>query len=158
MSRPTCRLTAPALPLQELDGAGFMFAFLYVFLVLWAAASVRAQELGATLPGTRPLTMTGDLASEMVAGADRFLVREIAESAGKREKYWKRDFSSAAYQASVEPNRRRWRTFWECGMLGWRLPSVFTGLTRWISTRLMMIRCEARAIESGRQRGPRSEM
>ena len=52
--------------------------------------------------------MTGDLASEMVAGADRFLLREIEESAGKREKFWKRDFSSAdAYQASVEPNRKR---------------------------------------------------
>ncbi len=52
--------------------------------------------------------MTGDLASEMVAGADRFLLKQIEESAAKREKYWKRDFSSAeAYQASVEPNRKR---------------------------------------------------
>ena len=69
---------------------------------------MRAQELGSPLPGTKPLTMTGDLASEMVAGADRFLLRQIEESAGKRESYWKRDFSSAeAYQASVEPNRKR---------------------------------------------------
>ena len=65
------------------------------------------------LPGTKPLTMTGDLASEMVAGADRFLLKQIEESAGKRERNWKRDFSStAAYQASVEPNRKRLRTFW----------------------------------------------
>lgn len=66
------------------------------------------QEAGAPLPGTKPLTMTGDLASEMVAGADRFLLKQTDESAAKREKYWKRDFSSpAAYQASVEPNRKR---------------------------------------------------
>jgi dienelactone hydrolase len=52
--------------------------------------------------------MSGDLASELVAGADRFLLKQIEESAGKRETYWKRDFSSAeAYQASVEPNRKR---------------------------------------------------
>ncbi len=52
--------------------------------------------------------MTGDIASELVAGADRFLLREIAESTAKRARYWKRDFSSiAAYNASVEPNRKR---------------------------------------------------
>ena len=60
------------------------------------------------MPGTKPLTMTGDIASELVAGADRFLLKQIEESAAKRESHWKRDFSSpAAYQASVEPNRKR---------------------------------------------------
>ena len=63
---------------------------------------------GPPLPGTKPLTMTGDIASELVAGADRFLLREIDESTAKRASYWKRDFSSiAAYNASVEPNRKR---------------------------------------------------
>ena len=82
-----------------------------------------AQELGSPLPGTKPLTMTGDLASEMVAGADRFLLRQIEESAGKREKYWKRDFSSpAAYQASVEPNRKRLAHI--LGVRDARVPSV----------------------------------
>ena len=60
------------------------------------------------MAGTKRLTMEGDLASEMVAGADRFLLKQIEESAAKRERFWKRDFSSAAaYQASVEPNRKR---------------------------------------------------
>jgi dienelactone hydrolase len=77
-------------------------------VVLAVAVPARGQEFGPPLPGTKPLTMTGDLASEMVAGADRFLLKQIEESAGKREKYWKRDFSSEeAYQASVEPNRKR---------------------------------------------------
>ena len=76
--------------------------------VLFSARPVAGQEAGAPLPGTKPLTMTGDIASELVAGADRFLLKQIEESAAKREKYWKRDFSSAeAYQASVEPNRKR---------------------------------------------------
>jgi cephalosporin-C deacetylase-like acetyl esterase len=67
-----------------------------------------AEEFGPPLPGTKPLSMTGDIASELVAGVDRFLLKEIAESAGKRASYWKRDFSSiAAYNASIEPNRKR---------------------------------------------------
>ena len=52
--------------------------------------------------------MTGDIASELVAGVDRFLLKQIDESTAKREQYWKRDFSSLrAYDASVEPNRKR---------------------------------------------------
>jgi len=52
--------------------------------------------------------MTGDIASELVAGVDRFLLKQIDESAAQRAKFWKRDFSShTAYHASVEPNRRR---------------------------------------------------
>ncbi len=67
-----------------------------------------AQDAGAPLPGTKPLTMTGDIASELVAGADRFLLKQIDVSTAKRESHYKRDFSSAAaYHASVEPNRQR---------------------------------------------------
>jgi dienelactone hydrolase len=52
--------------------------------------------------------MTGDIASELVAGVDRFLLKQIDESIVNRPKYWTRDFSSpTAYNASVEPNRRR---------------------------------------------------
>ena len=60
------------------------------------------------MPGTKPLTMSGDIASDLVAGVDRFLLRQIDESTARRASYWKRDFSSeAAYLASVEPNRKR---------------------------------------------------
>ena len=37
---------------------------------------VRAAEPGAALPGTQPLTLTGDLSAQMVAGIDKFLPRE----------------------------------------------------------------------------------
>jgi dienelactone hydrolase len=67
-----------------------------------------AEEPGPPLPGTKPLTRSGDIASELVAGVDRFLLRQIDESTAKRPGYWKRDLSSAeAYAASVEPNRKR---------------------------------------------------
>ncbi len=60
------------------------------------------------LPGTRPLTMEGDLAAHMVAGMDRFLMRETGASVGRRAGHWRRDFSSQeAYVRSVAPNRER---------------------------------------------------
>jgi dienelactone hydrolase len=52
--------------------------------------------------------MTGDIASDLVAGVDRFLLKQIDESTGKRAAHWERDLSSnRAYEASVEPNRKR---------------------------------------------------
>ena len=61
-----------------------------------------------TLPRTKPLTAEGDIAAQMVAGVNKFLLRKIDESVEKRANYWKRDFSSPeAYNKSIEPNRRR---------------------------------------------------
>ena len=60
------------------------------------------------LPGTEPLTIEGDVASQMVAGVDRFLLRELDASRGRRAKYWKRDFSSEeSFTKSIEANRKR---------------------------------------------------
>lgn len=60
------------------------------------------------LAGTELLEETGDLASKLVSGADRFLLDKTAESIGRRARHWKRDVTSpAAYAASVEPNRAR---------------------------------------------------
>ena len=61
---------------------------------------------GAQLPGTDPLTLTGDLSARMVEGIDRFLTEQTAVHARNRTNFWKRDFTSpAAYQASIETNR-----------------------------------------------------
>src|SRR4029450_6352133 len=63
---------------------------------------------GEPLAGTKPLTLEGDIAAQMVAGIDKFLLREIDLSVERRAKYWKRDFSSPeAYNKSIEPNRQR---------------------------------------------------
>ena len=61
-----------------------------------------------TVIGTQPLTMEGDIASNLVAGVDRFLVRELEGSEALRDRYWKRDYTSAeAYRASITTNRAR---------------------------------------------------
>ena len=69
---------------------------------------VLAQE--NTLASTKLLTVEGDLSAQMVAGADRFLMREIERSVGERPKFWQRDFASPeAYDKSVQANRERFR-------------------------------------------------
>ena len=60
------------------------------------------------LPGTQLLTMQGDIASNLVAGADRFLLKELENSVRGRESFFHRDLSSAdAYTASLNTNRQR---------------------------------------------------
>jgi dienelactone hydrolase len=81
----------------------------FIWLIpFWACGASLAQE---ALPDTQPLTLQGDLSAQMVAGIDRFLTRETAESIGKRGEYWQRAFSSPeAYDVSIRPNRGRLRT------------------------------------------------
>jgi dienelactone hydrolase len=60
------------------------------------------------LEHTQPLTLEGDISSLMIAGVDRFLLRELDFSIERRSILWRRDFTSAdAYQTSIEPNRQR---------------------------------------------------
>lgn len=80
---------------------------LFIALAFAAGADMPLE----VLPGTAPLTMQGDLAEQMVAGIGAYLDRALVESAEKRAGHWNRDFSSrAAYEASVEPNRKRLAT------------------------------------------------
>ena len=74
------------------------------------------------LPGTQPLDWQGDLSERMMDGAHRFVERKIVESAAKRERHWKLDFSSRqAYEASVEPNRQRFKRI--IGVVDPRMPA-----------------------------------
>ncbi|MDQ3623474.1 MAG: hypothetical protein M3463_13455, partial [Verrucomicrobiota bacterium] len=62
------------------------------------------------LPMTGKLEAEGDFSAQMVAGIERYLDRETAESAQGRGRFWKRDLASApAYATSVAPNRERLR-------------------------------------------------
>ena len=75
--------------------------------VVLCQAPTRAED-PIPLPGTKPLTMQGDITSQLVDGVDRFLLRKTEESVKKRAAFWKRDPSSVeAYNRSVEPNRQR---------------------------------------------------
>ncbi|MDX1948785.1 MAG: hypothetical protein SFU86_25580 [Pirellulaceae bacterium] len=70
--------------------------------------AIAEEKPAEPLAGTKPLTMQGDLAAQMVAGIDKFLLRELELSIGRRERHWQRDFSSPeAYHKSIEPNRQR---------------------------------------------------
>lgn len=89
-------------------------------LQVGAVTFVGAQQPDV-LPGTLPLTMSGDLSAQMVAGIDKFLMREIDQSVSAREKLWHRDFSSReAYEKSVGPNREDFRRY--IGAVDPRLP------------------------------------
>ena len=60
------------------------------------------------LPGTKPLAIEGDIATQLVDTVDSFLLREIENARADRAKYWRRDLSSIeSYHASIQPNRDR---------------------------------------------------
>ena len=88
-----------------------------------------SADASSAFPGTEPLKIEGDIASQLVDGADRFLLRQLQESQARRERHWQRDFSSPEhYSASLEPNRRQL-----AHILGVRDPrTAFTGLA-WVA-------------------------
>lgn len=71
--------------------------------------------------GTQPLTMEGDLASLMIDGIDRFLVRELDEAETQRRVRWTLDLrSELALRESLAPWRRRLAS--SLGVIDPRLP------------------------------------
>ena len=74
-----------------------------------------------TLENTQPLDWQGPLDEKMLDGLHVFIDRKLEGSIDTRGRYWSRNFSSAtAYEKSVEPNRRRFRTI--VGLVDERLP------------------------------------
>jgi dienelactone hydrolase len=81
-----------------------------VVVAAWGRTSMADDSGGQleVLPGTEKLEWTDDIASRLVEGVDRFLLREIDLSVQRRARFWRRDESSvAAYNTSIEPNRQR---------------------------------------------------
>ncbi len=81
------------------------------FTVWCTTCMVYCLPLGAQQPATfgntLPLKMEGDIASQMVAGVDKFLLNELANSIPQRPTYWNRDTSSTdSYTQSIELNRK----------------------------------------------------
>jgi dienelactone hydrolase len=100
------------------SGAPRRHGALFVACVLPLAAL--AQD-SARLAGTQPLSSPANPAAQMVAGIDRFLLRELDRSVAGRAAFWQRDFSSpAAYENSLGPNRERLRRI--IGAVDERLP------------------------------------
>ncbi|HEY5316149.1 MAG TPA: dienelactone hydrolase family protein [Pirellulales bacterium] len=98
-------------------------ALLFSLCFAVAGASARAADPVVPLPGTEPLTAKGDLTDQLVAGVDRFLLKQIDQSVGRRERHWHRDLSSRdKYEVSVAPNRQHLAKI--IGAVDTRLPSV----------------------------------
>ncbi len=69
-----------------------------------------AYGADAVLPSTSPLTLRRPVDELMVDGINRFCLRELAKSRGRRDASWKRDYSSVeAYTSSIKANRDRFR-------------------------------------------------
>ena len=100
-----------------------MRAILFPLLILFVPLLAAAQTAPSVLPGTEPLTLDRPLDEVMVEGIDRFCLREIAAAREQRESKWKRDVSSPeAYQSSLEPYRKRFRTI--IGAVDQRVDSI----------------------------------
>src|SRR5262245_49684263 len=97
-----------------------LFVRLIAPLLLLSGGPLAAHEV-AVFAGTKPLTLQGDLSAQMVAGIDKFLMREIDRSIEERQQLWQRDFASReAYEKAVQPNRERLRK--SIGAVDPRLP------------------------------------
>lgn len=78
----------PHLPLQTLA----IFASIAILtsrIALCQDDSLQFATAPAVLPQTQPLLVEGDLATQMVAGADDFLLRKIGEAARQRDTDWR---------------------------------------------------------------------
>ncbi len=75
-----------------------------------ASGQAPPAKAAATLPGTEPLTETGDLAAKMVNGIRQYLLRATEESARKRQALWNRKSASPQeHEASMARHRERLR-------------------------------------------------
>ncbi len=87
------------------------FAFLAILLLAspgFSQEEPKPIKDGEPLAGTKPLTLQGDIAAQLVAGVDRFLLKETEAAAKGREKLWARNTEDLeAFQKSIEPNRKR---------------------------------------------------
>lgn len=80
-------------------------ALIFLFVFVFAFATNAAED---RLQNTTRLEIPGDLASNLVAGVDRFLLKQLDASETNRARHWHRDFSSAeAYNQSITTNRAR---------------------------------------------------
>lgn len=82
------------------------YLLLITVLLLAHGRTTQAEPL----PGTQPLEWHGDLAARMVSGIDRYLMAATQTSVTGRSVHWNPDYSSrAVYEASIAPNRERFR-------------------------------------------------
>ena len=80
----------------------------FLFFISQFQSAANAQQAPVTLTGTKPLMMEGDIPSQLVDVADRFLLSELEKAAKARPTFWKRNLTSPlAYNQSIATNRAR---------------------------------------------------
>jgi len=103
----------PSTLLMRTPDPDFFMRFLLTCIVLLACVDACVAEplqWPVTLNGTEPLQLEIPLDVEMVAGIDRFALKEIEAFKAQRSGKWKLDVSSrAAYEQSLSPYRTRFR-------------------------------------------------
>ncbi|QDU27782.1 Alpha/beta hydrolase family protein [Anatilimnocola aggregata] len=76
-------------------------------LVVCLAQPALAKE-GEPLAGSKRLELQGDIAAQMVAGIDRFLLKQLAAAPAGRERRWGPEFDTTGhYIRTIEPFRQR---------------------------------------------------
>jgi dienelactone hydrolase len=88
-----------------LASAAVLIASLPISLFAQSEQNAQANRI-VVLPNTSPLTLQGDLAEQLVAGADAFLLRKTAESAGQRDKTWPKTFENDEARARFFADKR----------------------------------------------------
>jgi dienelactone hydrolase len=125
---------------------------LILCLSLSRDSQAQQKSSGPPLPNTAPLTLEGDIAAQMVAGIDKFLLRELDLSVERREKHWNRDFSSPeAYNKSIEPNRQRLKKI--LGLVDDRVPFDAPELVASVGNALRGVPTPTRSASEGRGAG-----
>lgn len=98
-------------PSDRVSGFGFKSTFDLRRLLLIATLAMSACQVCSTVraqapDSTTPLTGETDLASDMIDGIDRFLLKKIDEAANGRGESWTLDLTSdASLQDSLKPHR-----------------------------------------------------
>lgn len=81
----------------------------YILCPRPALAQQSPTALAQQLPGTEPLEMQGDIASELVAGVDRFLLQQLQQAPAKRAEAWPRPANEGdvgqQWEAAVQKRR-----------------------------------------------------
>ena len=99
-----------------------------LFFFFVATANLLFAAEPDTLPGTQPLTVEGDIAAQMVAGVDKFLLRKIDASVEPRKRHFDQSpVPNSRYATKLNPSQRSLLN--KLGVVPWedRDPIVWPG-------------------------------
>src|SRR5262245_11675063 len=84
--------------------ASALIPSIFISCLSWSPCLAQQKVSGPPLADTALLTTEGDIADAMIAGIDKFLLREIELSVQRREHFWNGNlYSPPAKQHSIKP-------------------------------------------------------